>query len=62
MMMMAEVPTEAVDMGEVRDDRIRRKRSYSVESFTEVCLIFIPVELKCFHSLKSQFNNNLNFF
>lgn len=37
MMMMAEVPTEAVDMGEVRDDqRRRKKRSYLVETFTEV--------------------------
>lgn len=36
MMVMAEVPTEAVEMGEVRDARIRRKRSNLVESFAEV--------------------------
>lgn len=35
-MVMAEVPTEPVEMAEVRDARIRKKRSNLMKSFSEV--------------------------
>lgn len=61
MMVMAEMPTEAVDMGmtmgEVRHSEVRRKRSYLLDGFSEVSLKCerFTIELKSYASITALF-------